>query len=449
MNDLKFDEHTEEKLETINYYYKTWFGIVKRQQTNIIDAYAGTGYNEIRGKSTKRKPGSALLAVDLFRYDDLDNLNLIFINKDPQETDILRENITEYIRNSRIEPNVISRVTIYQKDWSKIIDTVIDETRDSIRLFLLDPYGAKSLPWVKVKKIAEEAKSKYGYKESGTEILINWAWHTLRRLLGKYYKSKRESTINHYTEVDNLDSFFGGDNWKNIADKYPDNIFSKEDKNPSDIRRLMEGLVFHYAKKLFEFFRYICIHPVYARIQTNHRDWKKRGEIVYYIIFASNYHDAPNIISTKFKEYITKKIYLPKTQKNLDKYLQSKKKRLNTHHQRVTINIKIRRMEEHLQKRLTNTQKRIIKSFYKRKNQDYGCYEFYLLNEIGFGKDDKEFQELMKDGIIATRQKEFRTSNGSGQYLYLKHKDLVNRQNFLFFNEKIYKFDTGELSEVE
>ncbi len=449
LHDLKFDEHTQEKLDEINYYYKTWFGIVKQQKTYIIDAYAGTGYNEIKGENRKKSLGSALLAVDLYKLDSFDNLSLKLINIKREEIDTLEKNIKNYIKNAKIKQDVLNRIDIINADWSEVIEDIIIQTKDGIRLFLLDPYGAKSLAWKDVIHIGQESINKFGYKESGTEILINWAWHTVRRLLGKYYKSKREAEIDHYTEVDNLDTFFGRFNWKQVANKYLDTIFTKKEKDIEKINQLKNELVKGYALNLFDFFRYICIHPVYARLQTSHKLYKERGEIVYYLIFVSNYYDAPKIIATKFREYINKEVYLPKSQSSLDNFIQIKKTSDRSVKKRITINDKIKNLENKLKKRLTTKQKNIIKQFYKRKSQDYGYFEFILSKEIKCDKNNKEFQLLLDLGILSKRQKEFRASVGSGEYYYLDHNMLVNRDNYLYFNENIFKFLNGKLKQVK
>ncbi len=449
LQDLKFDEHTQEKLDAINYYYKTWYGIVRQQKTYIIDAYAGTGYNEIKGENNKKSLGSALLAVDLYKIDGLNNLYLKLINIKSEEINTLEKNIKDYIRDTKIKKDAIKRIDIINSDWSEVIEDIINQTKDGIRLFLLDPYGAKSLAWKDVIQIAKECKNKFGYKESGTEILINWAWHTVRRLLGKYYKSKREVEIDHYTEVDNLDTFFGPFNWKQVANKYPNTIFTKKEKDIEKINQLKNELVKGYALNLFKFFRYICIHPVHSRKQTSHKLYKERGEIIYYLIFVSNYYDAPKIIATKFREYINKEVYLPKSQSSLDKFVQIKKTSDKPIKKRITINDKIKNLENKLKRRLTTKQKNIIKKFYDKKSQDYGYFEFILSKEIGCEKTDKEFQLLIDLKIISTRQKKFRTSAGSGIYYYLDHNILVNRDNYLYFNENIFKFLNGKLKQVK
>ena len=92
----------QEKLEELNYYYKTWFKIVKSQKAYIIDGFAGTGYVEIEGNN-KLIPGSALLAVDLLKKDTNNNLNLLFTNIDRNECDTLNT-IWRLVINTRDDP---------------------------------------------------------------------------------------------------------------------------------------------------------------------------------------------------------------------------------------------------------------------------------------------------------------------------------------------------------
>ena len=143
---LKFQDHTQEKLDEINYYYKIWFKIVKRQKTYIIDTHAGTGYNIIKGTKVK---GSALLAIDLFKDDDNNNLTIYLINIDSGEYSRLTQNISEYISENNIGANIGQQIIIINKDWSEVIDEILAQTEDGIRFILLDPYAIKTFSWNK------------------------------------------------------------------------------------------------------------------------------------------------------------------------------------------------------------------------------------------------------------------------------------------------------------
>lgn len=442
MSDLKFKEHTKEKLDEINYYYKTWFKIVKRQKSYIIDAYAGTGYDYI---GSEKVLGSALLAVDLFKTDKLKNLKIILIQINPNEYDLLERNVLDFIskNNLNISPN--KDIKIYKKDWVLVIDDIIDNTKEGICLFLLDPYGNKSIPWNKLKVLVSQGKSEFGYKESGIELLINWSWHATRRLIGKYFKDRLNHTTEERKELENLDKFFGSIKWKQIVNKYDPIIF--DERNDKQIRKLGDELVLEYVKPFFEFFRYICIHPIYARVKTKEKGIKRRGKIVYYLIFTSNYIDAPKIIGKKFKEYINKKYYLPKSQVDLSKFL-GKTTPIKSPTKRITINNKIKNLQNELKAKLSNNSIAILKFLYRRRSQDYGCFDFVLYNEFNIDEFDSELNFLLNNDILKERERRFK-SGGVGKYYYLFHRKLVNRNDYLYFNEKVFLFKNGKYIEIQ
>ncbi|MBA7535608.1 hypothetical protein ES705_27866 [subsurface metagenome] len=442
MSDLKFKEHTKEKLEEINYYYKTWFKIVKRQKSYIIDAYAGTGYDYI---GSEKVLGSALLAVDLFKTDILKNLKIILIQINTDEYDLLERNVLDFISKNNLNISPSKDIRIHKKDWVLVIDDIIDNTKDGICLFLLDPYGNKSIPWNKLKVLVSQGKNEFGYKESGIELLINWSWHATRRLIGKYFKDRLNHTKEERKELENLDNFFGSIKWKQIVNKYDPIIFDV--RNDKQIRKLGDELVLEYVKPFFEFFRYICIHPIYARVKTKEKGIKRRGKIVYYLIFTSNYIDAPKIIGKKFKEYINKKYYLPKSQGDLSKFL-GKTTPIKSPTKRITINDKIKNLQNELKAKLSSNSIAILKFLYRRRSQDYGCFDFALYNEFNIDEFDPELKFLLNNNILKERKRRFK-SGGVGKYYYLFHRKLVNRNDYLYFKEKVFLFKNGKYIEVQ
>ncbi len=442
MSDLKFKEHTKEKLEEINYYYKIWFKIVKRQKSYIIDAYAGTGYDYI---GSEKVLGSALLAVDLFKADILKNLKIILIQINTDEYDLLERNVSDFIEKNNLNISLNKDIKIHKEDWALIIDKIIDNTKDGISLFLLDPYGNKSIPWNKLKVLVSQGKNEFGYKESGIELLINWSWHAIRRLIGKYFKDRLNHTKEERKELENLDNFFGSIKWKQIVNKYDPIIF--DTRNDKQIRKLGDELVLEYVKPFYEFFRYICIHPIYARVKIKEKWFKKRGKIVYYLIFTSNYIDAPKIIGNKFKEYINKKYYLPKNQGDLSKFL-GKTTLIKSSTKRITINDKIKNLQNELKAKLSNNSIAILKFLYRRRSQDYGCFDFALYKEFNIDEFDSELNFLLNNNILKERERRFK-SGGVGKYYYLFHRKLVNRNDYLYFNEKIFLFKNGKYIEVQ
>lgn len=437
-NNIKFPVHTQEKLDEINYYYKTWFKIVKNQMAYIVDAFAGTGYVEIEGDD-KLLPGSALLAVDLFKKDDNSNLNLVFININKKECDILRTNVSECIFKNKISREAISRIQIIEGDWSGSIRNLNLSTQGGISLFLLDPYGIDSMPWIKVENLLKRGKSEFDYKESGFEILINWAWHAIRRQIGNYYTEEN-------FERKSLDNFFNPVDWRKIVDKYPKNIFkaNMDDK----VEELRKELLYTYIRNFFNYFKYVKIHDVYRRKKSKEIHYQERGKVVYSLIFASNYYDALDIIDVKFKQYRETQVYstLPQGQKTLSEFIPTKQnKKTKESVERINIDAKIKKLEEDLGDKLYIKSKEIIKFLYGRKSYDYSCVDFALYDEFNID-EDTYIPYLLRNNIIKVRYR--RSRKGIvGKYYYLSHSRLVDRGEYLFFNDKRYIFQEGQFKE--
>lgn len=449
MTNLVFPEHTKEKLDALNYYYNLWFYIVKSQKCYIIDCNAGTGYIEVRNQNEKVL-GSSLLGLNLFKDDRRKNLTLFLIEKEQKNYELLQENTSEYIKGNKIPVQLEKDIFLFNSDWSSVIENIIDKTRDGIRLFFLDPYAIKSLPLEMLLSLIKMGKSEYGYKEGGIEILINWAWHAIRRKLGKYYSYKdlksKNKDLSAPEEIKILDDFFGPLNWKKIANEYPNNIFKAKLK--VKIEELRDKLIKAYVKDFFKYFRYIKIHPVYSRKKGKKNHLRIRGKVKYFLIFATNYQPALKIIDKKFKEYRDKKIFstLPTTQKDLREYIPNPvnvpkvQKKI-----KITIDDKIKILEYDLGMNLYDKTKDIIKYLYGRKHYDYGAFDFAICKK--FSIDENRYLPFMiENKIIGVREK--RAWKGyEGNYYFLYHPRLVDRNEYLFFNEERYLFQKGKFAE--
>ncbi len=432
---IKLYAHTQEKLDAINYYYKTWFKIVKSQKAYIIDAFAGTGYVEIENND-KKVYGSALIAVDLLKKDTNNNLNLLFTNINKTECEILGKNVIECISKKEFGKECSSRVQIIEGDWYDSFSRISMSIQDGISLFLLDPYGIDSMPWNKVEYLIKRGKSEFGYKESGFEVLINWAWHAIRRQIGKYFNEEDY-------ERTSLDNFFSPLDWRNIVGKYPKNIF--RDNLDIEIEKLRERLLFAYVRSFFKYFKYVKIHDVYRRKKSKENYYKERGKVVYCLIFASNYSDALDIIDVKFKQYRDTKIYftLPKGQETLSKFVPMREEKdVKENVEKININIKIKKVEEDLGDKLYSKSKEIIKFLYKRKNYDYGCIDFALLKEFNIN-EGTYLPYLLRNNIIKFRSRRSKKGN-VGKFYYISHPRLVDRSEYLFFNDNRYIFEEEE-----
>lgn len=448
MSALKFHDHTQEKLDEINYYYKIWFKIVKRQKTYIIDTHAGTGYNIIEDERVK---GSALLAVDLFKDDENNNLTVYLINIDPEECRQLRKNIAEYITENKIDAKIDKHIIIINKDWSEVINDIVGQTGDGIRLFLLDPYAIRSFSWNKVLPLIKKGMSEHGYKESGIELLINWAWHAIRRKIAKYYSLENNHPENIKKGIESdvvyLDSFFGPVDWRQIADKYPRHIFSK--KKNDQIIKLRDELVMTYAKSLLRYFKYVKIHPVHARRKTKDKYVKEKGTVKYFLIFASNYRDALDIIDVKFKQYREQKIFatLPKDQTSLAQWAPSlPSSKSNEKTTKISLADRIKAVETDLGSNLFKINKDIIKYLYQRKNYDYGTFFFDLHKKFEIDENHYSVQYLLDKNILDIRVKNAKSSDFQDNYYYLSHPKLVDRSEYLFYNDTVYKFENDQFT---
>jgi three-Cys-motif partner protein len=444
---LKFNDHTQEKLDAIDYYYKKWFNIVKGQKVYIIDTNAGTGYNEINGQKVK---GSAILAVDLFKEDDHSNLKIFLINIDPEEISQLLENIVDYCAKEKISAKIDEEIFIIKDDWANAIHDILETTEDGIRLFLLDPYAIKSFPWEKVLPLIKKGVSEHGYKESGIEILMNWAWHAIRRKIAKNYSLEENypEEIKKGIESDlvNVDRFFGSINWRKIAATYPKDIFRKKDREK--IAKLRDDLVLAYTKSIFKYFKYVKIHPVHARKNTKDEYIKEKGAVKYFLIFASNYRDALDIIDEKFKKYRDQKIFptLPASQETLLKWSPSIHKNKQQDYSTSTcLSERIREIEIELGDELYEKNKNIIKFLYERKNYDYGCFSFALHNRFEIDEGHYTIRFLIDNEIVSVRKKTAK-KGFQGNYYYLSHPKLVDRAEYLFYNDTVYKFDNNHFT---
>lgn len=438
---LRFPEHTKEKLDGIKYYSKIWFYIVKRQKTYIIDCYAGTGYCVIED-SIKKIKGTALLAIDLFKKDIKDNLKVFLINNSAEECELLKKNASNYIKNKNIKAHLESEIIIKNEDWRSVVPEILEQTSDGIRLFLLDPFGIKSMPWKSVESLIKNAKSKFGYKESGFEVLINWAWHKIRRIIGIYYKNRKNNK-----EFENLDNFFGPVEWREIVDKYSPNIF--KDNINDQIEQLAYELIQAYVKHFFNYFKYVKVHPIHARKKRKEPHLKDKGKIKYFIIFASNYYEALNIIDRPFKESREAKIFtsVPRTQHTLSNWVPKDiTPTIKKVDKIIDINDKIKRLETEIGDKIFKKSKEIIKFLYRQKNQDYGCPAFALCKQFEID-EGCYLPYLMEKKLIKKRIKESKSRNVFNYY-YLVHPILVDRGEYLFLNDKIFEYKKEEFIEI-
>ncbi len=446
VSDLKFPLHTQEKLEIIEYYYKIWFKIVnKRQKAYIIDTHAGTGYNEIYGSSEKR-PGSAILAVNLFKEKGKHEFKIFLNQKNKEQFNLLEKNIKDHIQEQNIAAKVHEDIFFFQDDWKDVINEIFDKTRDGIRFCFIDPTGIKTVPWNEVEKVLKEGKDEFNNKESGFEVLINWAWHKIVRDLGIYYKAKAAGKLNDVGPLlVNLNNFFGPASWREIAIKYPNNIFINNQEDL--IENLSNDLLMEYSKNIFNYFNYISIHPIHYRKKSGTPNVKYKGKVKYFLFFATNYREAYEIIDYKFNESRGVEIFREglDTQPSILNWCKEEddNKPIIQQEKPLTIDKKIELLENELNIELYENNKLIIKHLYRRKNYDYGIFEIFLYREFIIKEAECSLSYLKGFGIIDVKKKRAKKTGNVFKYWYLTHPLLVDRFQYLFLNGIKYKFSNN------
>ena len=446
ISDLKFPLHTQEKLDIIEYYYKVWFRIVnKRQNAYIIDTHAGTGFNQIDG-SPKKRLGSAIIAINLFKKKGKYEFKVFLNQKNKEQFSLLKNNIKKYIQEHKIEAMIQEDIIFFQDDWKNIINEILARTRDGIRFCFIDPTGIKTVPWIEIEKTIREGKDEFNNKESGFEVLLNWAWHKIVRDLGIYYKAKATGKLNEAEPFfSNLNNFFGPVDWREIASKYPNNIF---DNNREDlITELSNDLLMEYSKNIHYYFNYISIHPVHYRKKSETPNIKYKGKVKYFLILATNYREAYEIIDYKFIESRGVKIFREGTQIQHSILEWCPKKDENMHiiqqEKPLTIDEKIELLEKELNIELDENNKLIIKHLYHRKSYDYGNYERFICIDSGIEKDQFSLIYLKDNNIIDVKKRRAKSSGRLHNFWYLTHPFLVDRNQYLFLNGLKYKFSNN------
>ncbi|MFW9873537.1 MAG: three-Cys-motif partner protein TcmP [Candidatus Thorarchaeota archaeon] len=441
ISDLKFPLHTKEKLDIIEYYYKIWFKIVsKRQNAYIIDTHAGTGYNKI---DDRKRPGSAILAVDLFKEKANFDFELFLNQKSNEQSELLRNNIENHIQDNNISVSINENIFFFKDDWKNVINEILERTRNGIRFCFIDPIGIKSVPWIEIKNVFKEGKDEFDNKESGFEVLLNWAWHKIVRDLGYYFKARTAGILDENDPFfTNLNNFFGPVRWMETVSKYPNNIF--DDNREDLINNLSNDLLMEYSKMIFNYFKYISIHPVHYRKKSGLTNVQYRGKIKYFLIFATNYREAYEIIDYKFCESRGIEVFRKgqDPQQSILKWCNIEKENAqiakNVKHQ--TIEDKIDLLKKELDIELYPNNELIIKHLYRRGNYDYGNFEIYIQKDTGIKKDEFSLSFLKDNNIIDEKPKRSKKTGTILKFWYLTHPLLVDRSEYMFIDGIKYRF---------
>ena len=259
---------TEEKLACVSKYLHSYTQIMKEREYHFtyIDAFAGTGYRELKNSEDIEIPsflaGSARKALEVrppFK-------EYIFIEEDKNSYTELK-NLTNEFPNHNIEC-INANANQYLTDLCRE-----REWRSNRALVFLDPYGMQ-VEWQTIESIAK------------TQAIDLWLLFPIgmgvNRLLkndGKIQPSERET----------LDQFFGRDDW---FDEFyqlarQGSLFNEKDELEKRDSILME--IEQYFLK--------CLESVFAKVADNPPPLRNsKNSLMYLLCFAAGNPNAPKAL---------------------------------------------------------------------------------------------------------------------------------------------------------
>ena len=204
---------TDEKLERVRKYLHAYAKILKKQNNlryAYIDAFAGTGYRDIRpgsdqeaelfetlaGDESKRlKEGSAILALQC----EIPFHKYIFIEKNRNNLQQLKNRVSDQF------PEKMNSVDFCHADANEIIQDLCRKGWNRRRAMLfLDPYGMQ-VKWKTLEMIA---------KTQAIDMWLLFPWGVaVNRML------PRDGQLNKEW-MQKLDEFFGDEQWRNAFYNY-------------------------------------------------------------------------------------------------------------------------------------------------------------------------------------------------------------------------------------
>lgn len=284
MNNLgqKFGgDWTEEKLECVSKYLHSYTQIMKEREYHFayIDAFAGTGYRELKNSEDIEIPaflaGSARKALEV-RHPFKE---YIFIEEDKNSYTELK-NLTNEFPNHNIEcinANANQSLTdlCRERNW-----------RTNRALVFLDPYGMQ-VEWQTIESIAK------------TQAIDLWILFPIGMGVSRLLRNDGKIPL---TERQTLDEFFGRDDW---FDEFYQlarqrSLFSEEDELEKRDNILAE--IEQYFLK--------CLDSVFAMVAKNPLPLRNsKNSLMYLLCFAAGNPNAPKAL--KIAEEILEKMRNP------------------------------------------------------------------------------------------------------------------------------------------
>ncbi|MDE0681279.1 MAG: three-Cys-motif partner protein TcmP [Candidatus Poribacteria bacterium] len=272
---------TEEKLECVSKYLHSYTQIMKEREYHFtyIDAFAGTGYRELKNSEDIEIPsflaGSARKALEV-RHPFKE---YIFIEEEKNSYTELK-NLTNEFPNHNIgciNANANQYLTdlCRERDW-----------RTNRALVFLDPYGMQ-VEWQTIESIAK------------TQAIDLWILFLIGMGVSRLLRNDGKIPL---TERQTLDEFFGRDDW---FDEFYQlarqrSLFNEEDELEKRDNILAE--IEQYFLK--------CLDSVFAMVAKNPLPLRNsKNSLMYLLCFAAGNPNAPKAL--KIAEEILEKMRNP------------------------------------------------------------------------------------------------------------------------------------------
>ena len=176
------DDHTRVKHEILKEYLKAWIPIIGRTSNTSIflDGFAGPGIYE------NNELGSPIIALKTAQdHSDvaaIKNMKFIFIEKDKERYDILKETVEETCKDL---PNIKYDIMLdgFVEKLSSMLDDIKEKNELPPTFAFIDPFGYSEIPFELIKKFMQNSKC---------ELLLTFMTQHMMRFL----TTTPEDTIN-------------------------------------------------------------------------------------------------------------------------------------------------------------------------------------------------------------------------------------------------------------
>lgn len=276
---------TEEKLERIRKYLPAYVHVLKDKglEYAYIDAFAGTGYREIKDIEDQGEQSQLLLFPELVEQETQKFIDgsarialqtkprfkeYIFIEKDPNKIPDLMKLKTEFTEIS-------DDISIVNEDANSYLQTLCSKGKDYWKkhraVLFLDPFGMQ-IPWETIKAIAK------------TEAIDLWYLFPLgvavNRLLTKDGNIK-ESLRRRLDEIFGTTDWFDAFYTKKGQHSQQLSLFEDSTQNSIQIEKTAnyESISQYFVKRLEEEFEEVAKNPLILR--------NSRNSPLYLLCFAS------------------------------------------------------------------------------------------------------------------------------------------------------------------